>query len=270
MTIPTKLPAGWLGAIALLLLLPLVGCGTFEDKRIRQLYHEKGFGSRAHGDATQENYLGGRDRVQFLIEPHVLAQAGLERLAELTVPQPVGIDGTLFVPYIGPVYALGLTEAELGALVTSHLRSMFKNVNVQARIVDSRKYFYAFGEALNKGRFELETDMTLWDAMMVVKWTDLANLGRVMLIRPDAEHPLVLDVNCREMFTTGATGPNFRLRERDAIYVPPTVLGMLARFFERLLDPVALAVQTAIGAARVQVSYDVLTGRDNANGFFRF
>lgn len=270
MTIPTKLSTGWLRAIALLLLSTLVGCGTFEDKRIRQLYHEKGFGSRAHGDATQENYLGGLDRVQFLIEPHVLAQPGLERLAELTVPQPVGIDGTLFVPYIGPVYALGLTEAELGALVTSHLRSLFVNVSVQARIVYSRKYFYAFGEAKRKGRHELETDMTLWDAMMVVSWTDLANLGRVTLIRPDAEHPLVIDVNVREMFTTGATGPNFRLRERDAIYVPPTVLGMLARVFERLLDPVALAVQTAIGAARVQVSYDVLTGNDNNNGFFRF
>ncbi|MBL8737197.1 MAG: polysaccharide biosynthesis/export family protein [Planctomycetes bacterium] len=269
MTIPTKLPSGWLSAIALLLLLPLVGCGTFEDKRIRQLYHEKGFGSRAHGDATQENYLGGLDKVQFLIEPQVLAQEGLERLAELTVPQPVGIDGTLFVPYVGPVYALGLTEADLGALVTSHLRSLFKNVQVQARIVENNKVFYAFGEVRRKGRIKLETDMTLWDAMMVVEWTNLANLGRVTLIRPDAEHPLVIDVNCREMFTTGATGPNFRLRERDAIHVPPTVLGMLARVLERLLDPVALAVRTAIGAAQVQVSYDVLSGNRNA-GFFRF
>jgi hypothetical protein len=104
---------------------------------------------------------------------------------------------------------------------------------------------------------------------MVVGWSNLANLGRVMLIRPDAEHPLVIDVNVRDMFTGGSTAPNIRLRERDTIYIPPTALGMLARILQRLLEPVALAVQTVIGAAQVQISYDILQGR-NQGGFFRF
>lgn len=150
------------------------------------------------------------------------------------------------------------------------MRGLFKfELDLQARIVISNKCFYAIGEVGLKGRHLLETDMTLWDALITVQWTNLANLGRVMLIRPDAEHPLVVDVNVRDMFTGGATAPNIRLRERDTIYVPPTALGMLARILQRLLEPVALAVQTIVGAARVQVSYDVLTGRQ-ADGFFRF
>lgn len=260
----------WLLGLLLLALPMFGGCGTFEDKRIRELLHEKGFGTRADGDATQENYLGGQDMVQFLIEPDALAQKGAERLAELTIDQPVNIDGTIFVPFVGPVYVLGLTEAELGALVTSHLRGKFQfELGLQARIRVSMKYYYAIGEVGFKGRLPLETDMTLWDALMVVRWTNLANLGRVMLIRPDAEHPLVIDVNVRDMFTGGATAPNIRLRERDTIYIPPTALGMLARILQRLLEPVALAVQTVIGAAQVQISYDILQGRNQA-GFFRF
>lgn len=267
----TEPAISWRWLLGLLLLLPMLGgCGTFEDKRIRELLHEKGFGTRAHGDATQENYLGGQDLVQFLISPDALAQPGAERLAEMVGQQPVNIDGTIFVPYVGPVYVLGLTEAELTVLVSSHLRGKFTfDLDLQARITTSLKVYYAIGEVNGKGRQVLETDMTLWDALMTVQWTNLANLGRVMLIRPDAEHPLVIDVNVRDMFTSGATGPNIRLRERDTIYVPPTALGMLARILQRLLEPVALAVQTIVGAARVQVSYDVLTG-NNANGFFRF
>lgn len=267
----TEPAISWRWLLGLLLLLPMLGgCGTFEDKRIRELLHEKGFGTRAHGDATQENYLGGQDLVQFLISPDALAQPGAERLAEMVAPQPVNIDGTIFVPYVGPVYVLGLTEAELTVLVGSHLRGKFTfDLDLQARITTSIKVFYAIGEVNLKGRVPLETDMTLWDALMTVQWTNLANLGRVMLIRPDAEHPLVIDVNARDMFTGGATAPNIRMRERDTIYIPPTALGMLARILQRLLEPVALAVQTIVGAARVQVSYDVLTG-NQSNGFFRF
>ena len=39
----------------------------------------------------------------------------------------------------------------------------------------------------------------LIDAVVDSGWTDFANLGRVALIRPDAEHPLVIDINVREM-----------------------------------------------------------------------
>ena len=45
----------WGGRLVLVLLAALCSCGSFEDKRIRELLHEKGFGSRAHGDATRSS-----------------------------------------------------------------------------------------------------------------------------------------------------------------------------------------------------------------------
>lgn len=262
-------PLHWLLCLTLAC---LAGCGSFEEKRIRELTHEKGFGSRAQGDATYEDYVGGLDAVQFLINPADVREPSMERLVELTQVQPIGIDGTIFLPYIGATYVLGMTELQLAAHVESQLRLRYETVpRLQARIVRSNKVFYAVGEVLDaKGVVRLEPDTTLMDAMFRVKWTNLANLGRVYLIRPDAENPLVIDINFREMVTSGYMSRNFRIRERDIIYVPPTFLGMLARLLQRLLEPVGLAVQTMFGAAQIRQSYDILTGDLNNPFFFRF
>jgi protein involved in polysaccharide export with SLBB domain len=255
----------------------LAACGSFEDKRIRELMPEKGFGARAAGDAAAENYINGRDLIQFLLPPTALQQPAYARLAELTAPQPVAIDGTIFVPYVGPVAVLGKTEAEAAALVNSQLRAagVAQDFEIQARIVQvsslSSKWFYAYGEVANKGQIQIETDLTFFDAMNAAGWTPLANLGRVYLIKPDAEHPLVIDINFREMMTTGLMTMNVPIRERDIILVPPTFLGLLARLLQRFLEPIGLAVQTVLGIAQAQFAYDVIRGDAPNNAlFFRF
>jgi protein involved in polysaccharide export with SLBB domain len=259
-------------ATALLGLLGcLAACGSYEEVRIRQLMHEKGFGTRANGDATRENYVGGLDQIEFLLPPEAALQTGTERLAELTVVQPVAIDGTIFVPYVGPIYVLGKTEAELAAMVRAQLRSVLTfDVAIQARIRPGNKYFYAIGEVGRKGPVPMLPDLTLMDAMFSAQWTNLANLGRVYVIRPDADNPLIIDVNFREMLTSGDTTPNVQIRERDILYVPPTFLGLIARLLQRLLEPVALAVQTMLGVAQIRSAYDVFTGDATGPIFFRF
>ena len=42
-------------------------------------------------------------RLRFVLDPALLRMDGLEQLALLTEPQTVGHDGTIFVPYVGPV-----------------------------------------------------------------------------------------------------------------------------------------------------------------------
>lgn len=249
----------------------LAACSSYEEKRVRELMVEKGFGSRAQGQATYEDYVGGLDQVAFALPTGwALTFPGMERLAELQTPQPVRVDGTLYVPYVGGVYVLGMTERQVAAQVESALLAQFTRVPpLQARIATSRKVFYAIGEVyLSKGAVVLDPDLTLLDAVLKVQWTNLANLGRVYLIRPDAENPLVVEVNLREMLTTGVTALNFPIRERDIIYIPPTFLGMLARLLQRVLEPVGLAVRTMLGIAQTRQAYDILTGETQANGFF--
>ncbi len=248
----------------------LASCGSYEDKRIRELLHEKGFGSRADGDATRENYVAGNDQIIFLLAPDVVQQETLPRLAELTVAQPIAIDGTIFVPYVGPVYVLGKTESEVAALVRAQLRTVIRDeIDLQVRIAPiPSKVFFAIGETGLKGPVALTTDLTFLEAMFRVGWTPLANLGRVYLVRPDAEHPLTIDINFREMLTSGYMSANIQIREHDIVYVPPTFLGLIARLLERLLQPIGLAVRTVIGFAEAQAAFDYLRG-DNPF-YYRF
>ncbi|MHC4513607.1 MAG: polysaccharide biosynthesis/export family protein [Planctomycetota bacterium] len=256
--------------LALALGLGLLSCTTLEPKRIRQLLNEKGFGTRAQGIATMENYLAGGDGVAFVIDPTVLLSPGAEQLAFLTQVQQVGLDGTILVPYVGPVLVLGLTEMELKAMVQERLQAFFNfEVSVTPRIVNLGKAIYAFGEVGRKGRVPFtKPDVTIMEAVASVYPTPSANLGRVRLVRPDAENPLVVEINFREMIMTGNTTYNILLRENDIIYIPPTWLGAIGRFVEKLLSPLGSVVQAAFGFASIRYSYDVLRGEDV--GYFHF
>ncbi len=256
------------------LLLGLLSCSNVETLRIRQLLVERGFGTRAEGVATMENYVSGGDGVVFIVDPAVLQSPGAESLAVLTQAQFVGLDGTILIPYVGPVSVLGLTESQLKDLVETQLQSFFNiDIRVTPRIVNTGKVFFAFGEVRRKGQIPFrDGDFTIMHAITEIRPTALANLGRVRLIRPDALNPLVMEVNFREMIMTGNTAYNVALRENDFIYVPPTWMGSLARFVEKLLQPLAVGVRALLGAAAIRTSYDVLRGEGNLNNssFLRF
>ncbi len=253
----------------------LTACSNFEEKRVRELMHEKGFGTRAQGDASTENYVGGGDYVKFDISPATYQDPSAQQLYQLTQAQRVSIDGTILVPYVGPVHVLGNTEAQLTTLVKGMLQPYFQfQLDLQARIVGDTKNIYAFGEFSNRGPVAIATlggsDLTLLHVVAKLNWTSLANIGRVYLIRPDAENPFVVEVNLNEMITTGRTAMNIRVRENDIIYVPPTFLGLVARILERILAPLNLAVRSLFGLAQIQQSYQVLTGQTSTPLYFYF
>jgi polysaccharide export outer membrane protein len=251
----------------------LTSCSNYEEKRLRELFHEKGFGSRAEGDAVVENYVAGGDSIVFLIPASTFLDPSAAELARLTAPQSIAIDGKILIPYVGPVQVLGLTEAQLATLVKGLLQGVFQfEVDVQARIVGESKNIYAFGEVGAKGIVPmalLGADCTILKAVARIRWTPLANLSRVQLIRPDAEHPLHVEVDVYHMIMSGNTQRNIRIRENDIIYIPPTFLGMVSRLLERILTPVSVAVQTILGFAQIRFGWDVASGQTNSS-FFRF
>ena len=261
--------------LVLILAVGVASCTTFEDKRLRELLHDKGFGNRADGVATIENFITGGDLVQFLLDPQVLAQPGAQQLQVLLGGQPVAVDGTIFIPFMGPVDVLGMTERELTALVREQLSAVFAfPIELHARIIDSGKAVFMYGEIEGSRYVPLDRpDLTLLELIARNRPSRLANFGRIHLIRPDAENPLTVVINVREMLTSGLTTYNISLQPNDIIYVPPTFLGHVARLVEKLLEPLGVAVQTLFGIASVRSSYEILTGDSNAlllNRGFRF
>lgn len=269
---PTRLRRAAACVLAVFAALVLAACSSVEDQRIANLLHERGFGSRAQGVAPAENYVAGGDMIQFVVDPTAQLTPGAEMLTLLTVPQVTGIDGTILLPYLGTVYVLGKTERELASMVTEQLEKIFTfPIRLHARIFDRGKDIYVFGETVMRGRIDFFfSDVTLLDFVSRVGWTQLANLGRVRLVRPDAQNPLIVEVNLREMIETGYTTYNLRLQENDIIIVPPTFFGALTRFVQKLLEPLRVVVQAMFGLASVEVTYDILTNRNNIYGGFGF
>lgn len=267
---PIRQGQGLRSFVTMTLLLVMISCTSIEEKRIRQLLNEKGFGGRSQGVATIENYVAGRDAIGFIIRPEIYQQPGAESLALLSSPQPVGIDGTILIPHIGPVYVLGLTEREIKNLVETQLGEIFNfPISVQPRIISVGKVIYLFGEILGPNKIPLlEGDLTLLELLATVPVSALANWGRVQLIRPDAENPMVVVVNVREMILTGNTTYNFLLQNNDIIYVPPTFLGHLTRFVEKLLLPLSAGVNALFGLARAEAAYDFVFNDEQNSGFF--
>jgi hypothetical protein len=239
----------------------LPACTTFEDSRVRQLLHEKGFGTRAQGVASAENFVTGGDQVQFIIDPNLYLQPGFEQLYLLAQPQPVQIDGTILVPYVGSVYVLGLKEQELASLVGLQLEGLRSTpIQLQARIISTGKGFYMYGEVETAARYVPLTngDLTLLDVVTRAPITDLANMGRVKVIKPDAQDPLVVVVNVREILETGNTTFNLRIGHQDIIYIPPTFLGHISRFIEKLLAPIGNVTRAALGLSFARSGIDYL------------
>jgi protein involved in polysaccharide export with SLBB domain len=252
--------------------IAVTSCVGVEEKRIRELLNEKGFGTRAQGVATLENYISGGDAVVFFLDPSMLIQPGFEQLALLASPQQVGLDGTIHVPYVGNLMVLGLTERELEDLVGEQLQGYY-NVTIEftARILNLGKAFYVFGETLRKGRMPMiNADLTILEAISSVGTTSLANIGRIQLIRPDAENPLVMEINFREIVLTGRTTYNILLQDNDIIYVPPTVIGVVTRFIQKLLQPLNVIVSGLFGLSQAQFQFEVLTGERAGFGGRRF
>lgn len=250
----------------------MTGCAAVEDKRMRQLLHDKGFGTRAEGLPSAENIMTGGDAVTFIVDPLTYLNTGAEQLYLITQPQRPSIDGTIFVPYLGPIYVLGMTERELSALVKEQLQALYNfPVVLSARIIDSGKAVYIYGEVEGANYRQLaKPDVTLLELLSRSQITKLANWGRIRVVRPDAENPIAMVVNVREMLHSGNTTYNILLEHNDIIYVPPTFFGHIARLVEKLLEPLNVAVRTLFGAAAVRSSYEVLTGdadRAVINGF---
>ncbi len=79
---PLKLLAGHHVApiLGLILALVVTSCTFVEEKRIRELLNEKGFGTRAEGVAPLTNYITGGDGVLFYLDQTAYMVPDAERL----------------------------------------------------------------------------------------------------------------------------------------------------------------------------------------------
>jgi protein involved in polysaccharide export with SLBB domain len=267
----------WL--LPLLFLFLEMGCHSLGERmEIEQLTVPPGggLGRRARGDMQVENYAAFGDSLLITLDPAMAGYALQDpQLGLLSAPQTVAVDGTIFLPVIGRLAVHGLTETQIESLIKHRLANYYEiEVNLSVRIVNNpvSKTIFVYGESQNKGAISLfmfrqGSDVTMLDVISRIGPTPLANLGRVRLVRPDPRNPLIMEVNIREIIQTGISTYNVKIKEDDIVYIPPTFLGSVTRFVERLVYPFQSLFGTAFQIMNLAWTYDWMMGDNEGFGY---
>ena len=139
----------------------------------------------------------------------------------------VEADGTIQFPFLGRVYAAGLTRLQLEDTLASRLRDYTKNPVVNVKFMN---YDYSvLGEVNHPGRFEMDNERTtIFDAIgMAGDLSLMGKRGNVLVIR---------EVNGKREFgrlnllsKAVFNSPYYYLKTNDIVYVEPVPSKFLTR-----------------------------------------
>jgi polysaccharide export outer membrane protein len=105
------------------------------------------------------------------------------------VEKPIKEDGTISLPYIGPVQAAGKTAGELEDNIRNlYVPAYYTHLNVTVKTGSDQVYFVR-GEVKSPGRLMYVGTITVTKAITSAgDFTDYANHHRVFLIRSNGQH----------------------------------------------------------------------------------
>jgi polysaccharide export outer membrane protein len=195
-------------------------------------------------DVTAENYvLQPPDQiVVFCSEvPEIHGQAQLIRP-----------DGKISFEDIGEVVAAGRTPEQLANILRGKVLELYKlegDKPIDIRITAYQsKVYYVLGQVMSPGPKIYTGRDTALTAIAHARLNPMAWKERIQVIRPSKDKnvkPRIFEVNFERMVVHGDTSKDVLLQEGDIIFVPPTVLGVVALKIEELLRPIARAFSGA-------------------------
>lgn len=170
----------------------------------------------------------------------------------------VSPDGTIQLPLIGSVPAIGLTLEEIGREVNARYRLYLGGV-VVTPILDTRapRFIYVVGEVGESGRFELTGPTTVMQAIALAQgFNPGGNLRQVIVFRRDANWQLIatkLDLlgalNGRKPYPSD----EIWLRDSDIILVPKKPIQRLSEAVNQYLTSTIYGIFPQQG---VQFNFD--------------
>ena len=165
---------------------------------------------------------------------------------------PVGFDGRIQYNYLGDIAIAGMTKYEVQQVLEQLLQRYIRVPTVSVTIVAyNSKVVYIIGEVNRPGKFIMRGDaIKLREAILAAGLpTNDAALGRVHVIKPDLNHPLVRVINMKSILLKGQLKEDVDLFPGEIVVVPSTVLSKVNRFLGQLLSPVTHVASVAALAA---------------------
>lgn len=241
----------------------VLGCASQDDARVQQLLTQRGFGERVSGDASEQYYLGITDRILLVaLDP---------AHAEVNGQFIVRTDGVIDIPMLGEIYVAGMSLPDVEELLTRHLRKYISTIRLDVQLIGSQsKFFYVDGEVGAGGRRPFFGNETMFQVVFDARPSILSDDDAIRLIRSDPYRPLVMLFDYDDMLQGGWSQPNTPIKENDIIYVPPNMLGYMARLLEAMLAPLQRAFAGLLSASRLISITDTFGDPRFNNGRNRF
>jgi polysaccharide export outer membrane protein len=159
----------------------------------------------------------------------------------------VSPDGTIQLPMIGSVPAIGLTLAELGREVNARYRERIQGVEITPILINrAPRFVYVLGEVKNAGRYELTAPTSTMQAVALAGGFDrrAGNVRQIIVFRRDKNWQLVatkLDLGGALAGRSPRPSDEIWLRDSDIVLIP-------AKPIQRLSDAVNLYMTTTLYA----------------------
>jgi polysaccharide biosynthesis/export protein len=165
---------------------------------------------------------------EYIVEPGdvlLIQPADLDSPVRIPADQPVLPDGTINLGKYGHLQVMGKSVPEIESMVRQAVGREFKGVGfINVRLTSRQsKVYYVIGEVNSPGRFQLNGNETVLDAIMQAGGlNDRASRDNIILSRPSKPDcpRIVLPVCWKHIVQHGDTTTNYQVAPGDRIYVP--------------------------------------------------
>lgn len=149
--------------------------------------------------------------------------------------------GNLSFPLIGEVKSKGLSEDQLAERLKERWSKYLIDPKVTADIIDYQSRFvYVFGEVRTPGKYPMKGNViTLRDTLIAagLPIQGMASMRNVRVIRPGYSEGNIRLADTVKLLREGELREDLELQPGDMVYVPPTFLTRMNRFFSLILLP---------------------------------
>jgi protein involved in polysaccharide export with SLBB domain len=143
---------------------------------------------------------------------------------ELEGIYPIGLDGAIRFPLIGPIEVVGKDATEIAVEIQSRLAQGYlkdPQVTVHVREHNSQR-IHVLGQVEKAGTFGYRVGMSVIEAISVAGgFTKLAATNRVRVTRKNGPDEKVYEIAAGDV--SQGRAPNFPLEPGDIVYVPEAI-----------------------------------------------
>ncbi len=196
----TGIQCGLAGAMSLFIVIVTTGCGdmNFASPVPAEAYRSKPNATLAAGDEIKVAFSGA---------------------PELNVQQKIQANGSVSLPTIGDVSAVGKSITSFQSELTSRYQPHLQDPGVTVSVETAAAGVYVSGEVLRPGKIPLDRPMTALEAVMECGgFTKFANSKQVIVVRNQGSKSQRYVLNMNETLY-GTNSSPFYVRTYDVIYV---------------------------------------------------